>query len=83
MTSAQYKRLIAAARKAAADEDEARWMARLEAASWPDLKAPRRYAPRRELRGPDLSTTVCRPQVQDGEELPPVAATVPSSHQPK
>ena len=33
MTCAEYKRLIAAARKAAADEDEARWMARLKALS--------------------------------------------------
>jgi hypothetical protein len=31
MTYAEYKRLIAAARKTAADEDEARWMARLKA----------------------------------------------------
>jgi hypothetical protein len=31
MTDAEYKRLIAAARMAAADEDYARWMARLKA----------------------------------------------------
>jgi hypothetical protein len=30
MTYTEYKRLIAAARKAAAEEDEARWMARLK-----------------------------------------------------
>jgi hypothetical protein len=60
MTCAEYKRLIAAARKAAADEDEIRWMVRLKALGAVELKVSRE-APRRAPPGPRLEATECHP----------------------
>ena len=64
MTYAEYKTLIAAARKVAADEDYARWMARLKALG---AVEPHGFA--------QCSATSATRIVSRGDRMPPKGST--------